>query len=70
MKKNTNLNELNVAQLKESIETSRRELFSLKLTAATSHVKDNSRFRKLRKNIAKGLTFLNQKLTANIGNGK
>jgi large subunit ribosomal protein L29 len=55
-----NLTKLSVEQLKEKLENSRRELFSLRLTAATSHVKDNSQFRKLRKEIARILTCLRQ----------
>ena len=54
------LKKLNVVQVKEKIESYRRELFSLRLTYATSHVKDNSQYKKLRKNIARALTFLNK----------
>jgi ribosomal protein L29 len=52
------LNKLNKEQLKENLDNFRRELFSLKLTATTSHVKDNSQFKKLRKKIARTLTQL------------
>ncbi len=51
---------LNTDQLKEKIENLRRDLFSLKLTTATSHVKDYSQFKKLKKNLARALTYLNQ----------
>jgi len=39
----------------------RKELFSLGLNATTSHVKDYSQFKKLRKNIARVSTLLTQK---------
>jgi ribosomal protein L29 len=38
----------------------RRELFTLRLNAATAHIKDYSQIRKLRKNIARTLTHLCQ----------
>jgi ribosomal protein L29 len=47
--------------LKEKLESFRRELFSLKLNASTAHIKDYSSFKKLRKDIARGLTALRQK---------
>ena len=55
------LKKLNADQLKEKVESYRRELFSLKLTAATAHVKDFSQFNKLRKNLARVLTYMHQK---------
>lgn len=64
MKTNISKNEfvqMNEVELKEKIETTRRELFSLKLNASTAHVKDYSLFKKLRKSIACGLTILRQK---------
>lgn len=63
MKKNEkeDLKKLNADQLKEKVESYRRELFSLKLTAATAHVKDYSQFNKLRKNLARVLTYMHQK---------
>lgn len=53
--------QMNEVELKEKVEAVRRELFSLKLNASTAHVKDYSLFKKLRKNIARGLTMLHQK---------
>ncbi len=55
------LKKLNTDQLKEKVENFRRDLFSLKLTTATSHVKDYSQFKKLKKDLARALTYLNQK---------
>lgn len=40
-----------------------RELFSLNFNAATTHIKDYSQFKKSRKNIARVLTVLQQKLS-------
>jgi len=59
-KEKEELKKLNTTQIKEKIESYRRELFSLKLTSATSHIKDNSQYRKLRKNIARALTYLHK----------
>jgi ribosomal protein L29 len=51
---------LNQAELQVKIDSWRRELFGLRLNASTSHIKDYSQFKKLRKNIARGLTLLTQ----------
>lgn len=53
---------MSVNELASKADELRRELFSLRLHAATSSVKDNTKFKKLRKDIARSLTFLNQKL--------
>lgn len=55
------LNPLDEKALQEKVEEWRRELFGLRLNASTTHVKDYSRFAKLRKSIARGLTLLTQK---------
>jgi len=55
------LSQLKVDDLKERLDALRRELFSLRINAATAHVKDYSQFKKLRKNIARAETFLGQK---------
>lgn len=57
---------LSVEELKVKVEEMRRELFGLRLSSVTSPVKDNSLFKKLRKNIARGLTILGNKLTPNM----
>ncbi len=49
---------LGATELKAKVIEWRRQLLSLRLNAATSHVKDFSQFTKLRKNIARGLTYL------------
>lgn len=53
--------QLDSKQLQEKLENLRRELFSIRLNAKTSHVKDYSQFKQLRKDIARVLTFMKQK---------
>ena len=45
-----------VQDLQEKLDNLRRDLFGLKLNSSTSHVKDYSQFKKLRKNIAQAST--------------
>ena len=52
---------LSVAQLREKLEHLRGDLFGLKLNAKTSHVKNYAQFKLLRKDIARVMTFINQK---------
>lgn len=47
---------LKLDELDQKIDELRRNLFSLKLNATTSHVKNVSQFKKLRRDIARGLT--------------
>ena len=54
---------LDIKGLKEKADTLRRELLMLRLNAVSMHTKDYSQFKKLRKEIARVLTFLNQKLS-------
>ena len=63
MKSNINqeIRELSIDQLKLKIDDWRRQLLSLRLSSVSSHVKDYSQFKKIRKNIARGLTLLGQK---------
>jgi len=53
--------DMKVTELQQQIEDLRRTLFSLRLNATTSHVKDSSQFKKLRRTIARGLTVLREK---------
>ncbi len=55
------LRTLALTELDQKIDEMRRTLFSLKLNATTSHVKNVSQFKKLRRDIARGLTVLNEK---------
>lgn len=52
--------QLDVQDLQEKLDNLRRDLFGLKLNSSTSHVKDYSQFKKLRKNIAQASTYLEQ----------
>lgn len=49
------------SQLITKIDQLRRELFNLRLQAATTPVSDKRQLKKLRKSIACGLTYLGQK---------
>ena len=50
-------------QLKEREQELRSELFKLRTTSATEKVKDNSRFQKVKKDIARILTILRENQT-------
>ncbi len=54
------LSQMSKKELSEQLASYRRELFGAHLNSATAHVKDYSQFKKLRRNIARVLTFLNQ----------
>ena len=58
------LKKMDADSLKKEIESLRKELFKLRLSVASTHVKDNSQFKKLRVRIAQSLTCLNQKESA------
>ncbi len=55
------LKNLPAQQLQEKLEELRRELFSLRLSTQTAHVKNHAKFKELRKNIARILTSMNEK---------
>lgn len=52
---------MELGELKVKIDSMRRELFSLRLNASTAHVKDYSQFSKIRRRIARALTYLHTK---------
>ena len=52
---------LKVKELYEKFDEYKRELFTLKLSSSTSYVKDNSQFKKLRKNIARTMTLIKKR---------
>jgi ribosomal protein L29 len=54
------LEHMNMQQLQEKLDSLRHELFGLRLTVATAHVKDHAQFKQLRKNIARVLTRVQQ----------
>ncbi len=55
-------------QLNERVDALRRELFSLRLHAATKPLKDTTRYKKLRRQIARALTYLYQKTHKGLNN--
>jgi ribosomal protein L29 len=57
--------DMDVSQLVRTVDELRRELFQIRLKSATSHaVQAGTNMRFLRKSIARGLTFLHQKVRA------
>jgi len=48
------------SELKSELALLKKELFDLRLSTASTHVKDNSQFRKLRVRIAQVLTLIKQ----------
>jgi large subunit ribosomal protein L29 len=60
-KEKQEMRSLTPEQLTTRIEETRRELFSLRLQAATTPIQDYKKFRKLRKTIARLQTYLHQK---------
>lgn len=62
------LKNMSLEQLQDKLDDFRRELFQLNLNAATSHIKDGSQFKKLKKNIARALTVINEKVQKELTN--
>ena len=60
------LQDISVTDLEQKVETFRRELFSLRLQAVTTPVKDYKQFSKLRKDIARVLTYLQKRNQASL----
>ncbi len=58
---NSDMSVLDINQLQEKRDQLKRELFSLKLSAQTSHVKNHAQFNSLRKNIARVMTVMSLK---------
>ena len=54
------LKKSNAQQLVEKVVEYRTNLFKLRLASTTGHVKDYSQFKKLRVNLARALTYLQQ----------
>ena len=59
--KKAEFKKLDAKALKEKVAAFRKELFDLRLEATSTHLKDNSRFKKLRGDIARALTYLRLK---------
>ena len=60
-KEREELKDLSLNELRVRVETLRKELFSLNLNASTTHIKDYSQFDKLKKGVARALTYLHQR---------
>lgn len=60
------LEQLDSGDLRTTLDQLRRNLFGLRLNSSTSHVKDYSQFKKLRKDIARTLTQLHKKECADV----
>ena len=60
MKKKDELKKLDIESLNQEAIGLKKELFNLKLNINGGEVKDYSQFKKMRKNIARCLTLLNQ----------
>jgi len=60
-KEREQLKVLSEKDLQEKANGLKRELFSIRLNSMTAHVKDYSQFKKLRRSVARALTFLNKK---------
>lgn len=55
-----NLHQMTQEQLTEHVYDLRKQLFALRLSTSTEHVKDYSQFKKLRRGIAQAETFVRQ----------
>jgi ribosomal protein L29 len=55
-----------VKSINEKLDALRKELFDLRLSAASTPIKDNSQFKKLRASIARGLTLLRAKSSEEV----
>ena len=58
---------LTVEELQEKLDSTRQDLFGLRLNAATTPVKDYSQYKKLRKQAARLLTAIQAKKAASTG---
>ena len=61
MKTKNDLKEMSAKDLNSEIAEMKKQLFELKMSAASGSVKDSSQFRKLRVAIAQAMTFCGQK---------
>ena len=62
VKEREQLKGLGKKELQEKVSGFKRELFSLRLNSMTAHVKDYSQFKKLRRSVARAITYLNKKM--------
>lgn len=57
------LREMSQEQLVDFLNETRKQLFTLRLSSSTEHVKDSSQFKKLRRDIARAETCLHAQAT-------
>ncbi len=60
------LQQLSVVDMQKKLESTRQDLFGLRLSAATGQVKDHSQYKKLRKQAAQILTAMQLKKDASM----
>lgn len=60
--------QLSVEELQKRLDSTRQDLFGLRLNAATAQVKDYSQYKKLRKQAARFLTAIQLKKAASASN--
>ena len=58
--------QLSVEDLQKKLDSTRQDLFGLRLNAATSQVKDYSQYKKLRKQAARFLTAIQAKNSGSV----
>jgi len=61
-KEKSTLKQLTREELQVKLGTYKHDLFTLRLNATTAHVKNYSQFKKVRKNVARVLTYLRQQV--------
>jgi large subunit ribosomal protein L29 len=59
--KEINLKDANVEELHRQLDKNKQELFKLRFRAASAPITNTMQIRKLRKDVARILTFINQK---------
>ena len=65
-KKELNLNEMDADDLNRELVKSKEELFKLKFRSSAAPVKNTMEIRSLKRNVARMLTFINQKRKTNV----
>ena len=60
-KEKEQLKGMSLKELEKKFNEYKKELFSLRLNSMTAHIKDYSQFKKLKRKVARVLTYLDQK---------
>jgi len=58
---------MSVKELEKKADEVKKDLFGLRLNSVTAHIKDYSQFRKLKRKVARILTYLQQKRSLQRG---